>query len=349
MRDDRTMESSDTTRVHPARLALQRLAEGRPIIVTGRDEPGEQPHVCVPADGVSADDIVFMATRVRGLVSVAIPESRAAALNIRLQPMSIGNRVVKRFGVSVEAATGVTTGISAADRALTARTLADETSDVASFTRPGHIFPVVVAERGVLVRRGVAEAAVDLTRLAGHGRAVVLCELLDEAGDVADEADVQAFAAEHDLPVVDVEDVFLTRLYCDRIVEPVVEAALPTVDADFRVIAFRSLVDGAEHMVLVRGDPTPDPDSPTYIHQHCVAGAFGSTKCDCHERLAEAMSEITSSGCGAIVYLSGRSLPLSHTRQPELDEVDRAIARQILRSVRAGRPARAPRERVLRS
>lgn len=324
----------------PAQAAVEQFALGRAVVLVDRSADGVQPHVCIPADEARTEDIVFLTSAARGLISVAVSETRALDLGIRLQRTDRPDRATKRFGVSVEASTGVTTGISASDRALTARMLADPASEAGSFTRPGHVFPVVAADGGVLEHPGVPEAALDLARVAGRGPGAILCELLNEQGDVASARDVEEFAAKHALPVVDVADVVSFRLRCDRIVERVVETTLPRSEADFRVVAFRSLLDGAEHMALVRGDVTSSAtDVIEYVHHDCAASVFGATTCDCHDRLSDAMERIAAAGSGVIVYLSGRHLPLGHVGQPVLTDADRAIVRQILRQVRSERMA----------
>jgi 3,4-dihydroxy 2-butanone 4-phosphate synthase/GTP cyclohydrolase II len=219
------------------------------------------------------------------------------------------------FTVSVDAVQGVSTGISAADRAATIKTLLDPDSTPRDLARPGHIFPLRYTEGGVLRRAGHTEAAVDLARLAGLTPAGVLCELVNEDGSMKRMPDLQAFAEEHGLLVVTIADLIKFRRRYEKLVSRVTDARIPTAFGEFRAIAYESY-DGREHVALVKGDPGGKPDVLVRVHSECFTGdVLGSFRCDCGTQLADAMRKIDEEGEGVIVYIrghEGRGIGLRH-------------------------------------
>jgi 3,4-dihydroxy 2-butanone 4-phosphate synthase/GTP cyclohydrolase II len=219
------------------------------------------------------------------------------------------------FTISVDAREGTTTGISAADRARTIEVLIDPTSTPQDLARPGHIFPLRAAEGGVLRRTGHTEASVDLARLAGLTPAGVVCEVVNEDGSMARFADLERFAAEHDLLIISIADLIAYRRRSEKLVHRMTEARIPTAYGAFRAVAFESH-DGRTHVALVKGDPSGKRDVLVRVHSECFTGdVLGSIRCDCGLQLAEAMRQIEEEGEGVIVYVrghEGRGIGLRH-------------------------------------
>jgi 3,4-dihydroxy 2-butanone 4-phosphate synthase/GTP cyclohydrolase II len=208
--------------------------------------------------------------------------------------------------VSVDARDGVTTGISAADRAHTARVLADSATEPWELTRPGHVFPLRYREGGVLVRRGHTEAAVDLARMAGLTPAGVLVEIVNDDGTMKRAPELRAFADEHDLAFISIEDLVRYRRRHERHVERVAETRLPTDLGEFTAYGYRITIDDSEHVALVHGDLSGDEPVLTRVHSECLTGdVFGSHRCDCGPQLREAMAAVVREGRGVVVYLRG--------------------------------------------
>jgi 3,4-dihydroxy 2-butanone 4-phosphate synthase/GTP cyclohydrolase II len=219
------------------------------------------------------------------------------------------------FTISIEAREGVTTGISAADRALTVRVAADPSRGAADLVSPGHIFPLRAVEGGVLVRAGHTEGSIDLVRMAGMRPAAVICEIMKADGTMARLPDLVLFAEKHGLPIVSVRDVIAQRMEKETLIEKIAQAKFPTYFGDdFELHAFRSLIDGAEHLALAKGSVT----SPTLVrvHSECLTGdALGSLRCDCGAQLQAAMRQISSNGSGVLVYMrrhEGRGIGLAN-------------------------------------
>jgi len=297
--------------------AIEDIRRGRLVIVADDEDRENEGDLVCAADAVTPDLINFMARFGRGLICVALTEERADELD--LPPMTDQNTDPQgtAFTVSVDAHRrfGVTTGISAHDRAATVKLLVDPGTRPADLRRPGHVFPLRARAGGVLRRVGQTEAAVDLARLAGFRAAGVICEILKEDGTMARRPELELFAKEHGLRFITVAQLVSYRLQKERLVQRIAEASLPTEHGDFRVIGFRSLVDDREHLALVKGEIAGEPGVLVRMHSECLTGdVFGSQRCDCGEQLATAMQRIQQEGKGAIVYLrqEGRGIGLGN-------------------------------------
>jgi 3,4-dihydroxy 2-butanone 4-phosphate synthase/GTP cyclohydrolase II len=273
------------------------------------------------AEYVTPEAINFMARYGRGLICLTLTEERADYL--RLGPMTQQNS--SRFGTAftetIEAREGVTTGISAYDRAHTIKVAIDSGSTAHDLARPGHVFPLRARRGGVLVRAGQTEASVDLARLAGLVPAGVICEIMKDDGTMARVPDLVEFCKRHEMKILTVAEVIRYRLQNERYIYRVAESVLPTRYGDFRVIAYESEVDGGEsHLALVRGDVAAE-DQPVLVrvHSHCVAGdVFGTTQCECHSLVQRSLKAIAEAGRGALVYLhnAGRGFEIDRSVQP---------------------------------
>ncbi len=293
--------------------AVEEIRNGRPIIVTDDEDRENEGDIVIAAQFCTPDMVNFMATYARGLICVPLTEERADALN--LAPMADVNTAPlgTAFTISVEAAEGVTTGISAADRARTIQMLANPEAGPRSFTRPGHVFPLRAKPGGVLVRAGQTEASVDLCRMAGLEPVAVVCEIIKDDGTMARMPDLEKFARKHSLKILTVADLIAYRVAHERLVERVEEIQMPTRFGNFRAIGYRTLIDKKEHVALVMGDVTTAEPVLVRVHDKCVTGdVFGSLRCDCGEQLEAAMSKIAEDGRGAVLYMDqeGRGIGL---------------------------------------
>jgi len=283
------------------------------VIVTDDAERENEGDLVMAASKVTPEAVNFMAKNGRGLICVPLAESRARQLG--LQRMVAHNREIHRtdFTVSVDAAKGVTTGISARDRARTIKTLASPKSSPDDLTQPGHVFPLQAKEGGVLQRAGHTEAAVDLARLAGLDASGVICEVLKEDGSMARLPDLQVFRRRHKLKMCSIRDLIAYRRRREKLVQREQCVRLPTEFGDFDLYLYRSTTDGAHHLALVRG--TIDSKQPVLVrvHSECLTGdVFGSRRCDCGSQLHQAMRQIAEHGKGVLVYMrqEGRGIGL---------------------------------------
>jgi 3,4-dihydroxy 2-butanone 4-phosphate synthase/GTP cyclohydrolase II len=289
--------------------ALAEIQAGRMIVVVDDEDRENEGDLTLAAEFVTPEAINFMARYGRGLICLTLTEERADYL--RLLPMTQEN--TSRFGTAftetVEAREGVTTGISAHDRAHTIRVAIDPASTAADLARPGHVFPLRARKGGVLVRAGQTEASVDLARMAGLIPAGVICEIMNDDGTMARVPDLTRFCAEHGLKMLTVAELIRYRLRHERYIHRVAEAILPTRYGDFRMIAYASEVDGGEsHVALVRGDLASDDPVLVRVHSHCFAGdVFGASTCDCRRVLDLSLQRIAEAGRGALVYLHNAS------------------------------------------
>jgi 3,4-dihydroxy 2-butanone 4-phosphate synthase/GTP cyclohydrolase II len=297
--------------------AIRDIREGRLVIIAD-DEDRENEGDLVGAGAlVSPEMINFMATHGRGLICATVTSERADALG--LPPMTEYNQdyMGTAFTVSVDAAPrfGVTTGISAFDRAKTIQLLVDPATKPGDLRRPGHVFPLRAVPGGVLRRVGQTEASVDLARLAGLPPAGVICEILNADGTMARRAALESFADEHELTFITVAQIVAYRLQHERLVRRVAEAVLPTPSGDFRVIAFENQIDHREHVALVKGEVQGRRNVLVRMHSECLTGdVFHSLRCDCGEQLLAAMRRIDEEGLGVVVYLrqEGRGIGLAN-------------------------------------
>lgn len=297
--------------------ALEDIRQGRMIIVADDEDRENEGDLVCAAEAVTPEIINFMAQHGRGLICVTLTPEHADRLE--LHPMTATNTDPKgtAFTISVDAAPrfGVTTGISAQDRATTIRVICDPGSSPEDLSRPGHVFPLRAKRGGVLRRVGQTEAGVDLARLAGFQPAGVICEILKEDGTMARRPELEVFAREHGLKFITVADLVAYRLQKERLVRRIAEAVLPTDHGDFRLIGYESLVDGREHVALVKGDMGDGEGVLVRMHSECLTGdVFGSQRCDCGEQLDRAMEKVAREGRGAIVYLrqEGRGIGLGN-------------------------------------
>lgn len=285
--------------------ALEEIRAGRMVVVVDDEDRENEGDLTLAAEFVTPEAINFMARYGRGLICLTLTEDRADYL--RLGPMTSEN--TSRFGTafteSIEAREGVTTGISAADRAHTIRVAIDPGSTAQDLARPGHVFPLRARKGGVLVRAGQTEASVDLARMAGLISAGVICEIMNEDGTMARVPDLVKFCEEHKLKMVTVADLIRYRLQNERYIHRVAESLMPTAHGEFRMIAYESEVEGGEsHVALVFGDVSGDEPVTVRVHTHCLAGdVFSTTLCDCRAVVENSLRMIAEAGRGALVYL----------------------------------------------
>jgi 3,4-dihydroxy 2-butanone 4-phosphate synthase/GTP cyclohydrolase II len=289
--------------------AVAEIRAGRMVVVVDDEDRENEGDLTLAAEFVTPEAINFMARFGRGLICLTLTEERADYL--RLPPMTSEN--TSRFGTAftetIEAREGVTTGISAADRAHTIRVAIDPKSTANDLARPGHVFPLRARRGGVLVRAGQTEASVDLARMAGLIPAGVICEVMNEDGTMARVPDLTRFCAQHGLKMLTVAALIRYRLQNERYIHRAGEAMLPMPYGEFRMIAYESEVDGAEsHVALVYGDKLVDgqEDEPVLVrvHAHCLAGdVFGTTLCDCRALMDNSLRMIAEAGRGALIYL----------------------------------------------
>ena len=295
--------------------AIEDLRNGRLVIVADdRDRENEGDLVCA-AELVTPEMINFMALHGRGLICLALDPERCDRLGLPQMTQRNTEELGTAFTVSIDAERrfGVTTGISAADRAITIHVAINPATTPADLRRPGHIFPLRARPGGVLQRVGHTEAAVDLARLAGLAPAGVICEILNADGSMARREELEQVAQRHGLIFVTVADLVAYRLRTEQLVHRVAEARLPTGFGEFRVVAYTNDVDRAEHVALVHGEVSGRPDVLVRMHSRCLTGdVFGSLRCDCGPQLHAAMRRIAEDGAGVIVYLDqeGRGIGL---------------------------------------
>jgi 3,4-dihydroxy 2-butanone 4-phosphate synthase / GTP cyclohydrolase II len=295
--------------------AIEEMRAGRMVIVADDEDRENEGDLICAAQRVTADHVNFMLKHARGMICVALTPERVDQLG--LAPMSDVNTEEQRtaFTVSVDAAPrfGVTTGISAQDRAKTIQVLVDPATVPADLRRPGHVFPLRAREGGVLQRVGHTETAVDLARLAGLYPGGVICEILDDDGTAARRPELEKFAKRHNLKSITVADLVAYRLRTERLVHRIADARLPTEYGEWRVIGYRNDVDDREHIALVYGDVKEAEGVLVRMHSKCLTGdVFGSLRCDCGWQLHAAMTMIQERGRGVVVYLDqeGRGIGL---------------------------------------
>jgi 3,4-dihydroxy 2-butanone 4-phosphate synthase/GTP cyclohydrolase II len=297
--------------------AIEDIRQGRMVIVADDEDRENEGDLVMAAAAVTPDHVNFMSMYGRGLICVALTAERADRLELPLMAAMNTDPQGTAFTVSVDGHRrfGVTTGISAHDRAKTIQVLFDPESTPMDLRRPGHIFPLRAKPGGVLRRVGQTEAAVDLAELAGFPPVGVICEILDADGTMARRPQLEIFAREHGLKFITVAQLVAYRLTKTRLVRREAEAALPTRFGSFRVIAYSNVLDEREHVALVKGDPGGRANVLVRMHSECMTGdVFGSMRCDCGEQLAAAMKQIEDEGEGAIVYLrqEGRGIGLGN-------------------------------------
>ncbi len=294
--------------------AVADIREGKPVIVVDDEDRENEGDFIVAAELITPEMVNFMAMHGRGLICVALPEERCEQLELEL--MTSRNTALHRtaFTVSVDLiGNGVTTGISASDRAKTIRALVDPKTKPEDLARPGHVFPLKAKQKGVLRRAGHTEAAVDLTHLAGLLEGGALVEIMNEDGTMARLPQLMEIARRFDIKIITIKDLIAYRLARESIVIKGVEVNLPTRYGDFRLIPFLQKSNGLEHIALIKGHWEPDEPVLVRVHSSCMTGdIFGSYRCDCGDQLHEAMKRIEKEGKGVLLYMNqeGRGIGL---------------------------------------
>jgi 3,4-dihydroxy 2-butanone 4-phosphate synthase/GTP cyclohydrolase II len=292
---------------------LEDIKAGKMVIVCDDEDRENEGDLTMAAEAVTADDINFMATHGRGLICLPMAEELIDRLDIPQMTVHNSSRMGTGFTVSIEAREGITTGISAADRAHTCRVAVDDATGPEDLVMPGHVFPLRAKGGGVLQRAGQTEAAVDLARLAGLKPAGVICEIMKEDGTMARVPDLEKFSAEHDVKLVTTAQIIEYRHAFETQVKCAVETKLPTPYGEFRLKAFESEIDDLTHLALIMGEPEGKEDVLVRVHSACLTGdALHSLRCDCGEQLEAAMELLAREGEGVIVYMQqeGRGIGL---------------------------------------
>ncbi len=297
---------TDQVRLDSVERAIADIAAGKAVVVVDDEDRENEGDIIFAAAKATPDLMAFTIRYSSGVICVPMPADMLDRLEIPLMTPHNKDKLRTAYTISVDARDGVTTGISAADRAHTVRVLADSATEPWEITRPGHVFPLRYREGGVLVRRGHTEAAVDLATMAGLTPAGVLVEIVNDDGTMKRAPELREFADEHGLAMISIEDLVRYRRRHENLVERVAETRLPTKAGDFTAYGYRITVDGSEHIALVHGDVTGPEPVLTRVHSECLTGdVFGSHRCDCGPQLDEALERIVQEGRGVVVYLRG--------------------------------------------
>jgi 3,4-dihydroxy 2-butanone 4-phosphate synthase/GTP cyclohydrolase II len=295
--------------------AIEDLRRGKMIILVDDEDRENEGDLTVAAEKVTPEIINFMATHGRGLICLAMAPEMVDRLDLPLMAKSNTSRFGTNFTVSIEAAQGVTTGISAFDRATTVLTAVQDDAVPEDLATPGHVFPLRARRGGVLVRAGQTEGSVDLARLAGLKPAAVICEIMRDDGNMARMPDLEAFAEKHGIKIATIEDLIGYRSKFDSLVYRVGEARMPTCYGEFRAIAFESEIDDYTHLALVKGDVDSGEPVLVRVHSQCLTGdVLGSLRCDCGNQLKAAMEMVEAEGRGVVLYMrqEGRGIGLGN-------------------------------------
>ncbi|MEU3692423.1 MULTISPECIES: bifunctional 3,4-dihydroxy-2-butanone-4-phosphate synthase/GTP cyclohydrolase II [Streptomyces] len=314
----------------PVEQAIRDIAAGRPVVVVDDEDRENEGDLVIAAEKATPEIVAFMMSECRGLICAPMEDEELERLQLPQMVEHNTESMRTAFTVSVDAspAHGVTTGISAADRATTLRMLASGSHEPSDFVRPGHIFPLRAKAGGVLARNGHTEAAVDLARLAGLRPAGAIVEIAGEDGVMLRLPELVPFARKHGLTIISIEDLIAYRRSAEPTVRREAEVQLPTAHGDFTAYGYRSTVDGVEHVALVHGEIGDGEDLLVRVHSECLTGdIFHSLRCDCGPQLQASMDRITEAGRGVVVYLrghEGRGIGLlSKLRAYELQEQGR--------------------------
>ncbi|GAA1283071.1 MULTISPECIES: bifunctional 3,4-dihydroxy-2-butanone-4-phosphate synthase/GTP cyclohydrolase II [Streptomyces] len=320
-------EDTSDLSLDPVEQAIRDIANGRPVVVVDDEDRENEGDLVIAAEKATPEIVAFMMSECRGLICAPMENDELERLQLPQMVENNTESMRTAFTVSVDAgpAHGVTTGISAADRATTLQLLAGGTAEAGDFVRPGHIFPLRAKSGGVLVRNGHTEAAVDLARLAGLRPAGAIVEIAGEDGTMLRLPELIPFARKHGLTIISIEDLIAYRRSSEPKVRREAEVNLPTAFGDFTAYGYRSTVDGVEHVALVHGEIGDGDDVLVRVHSECLTGdVFHSLRCDCGPQLEESMRRITEEGRGIVVYLrghEGRGIGLlSKLRAYELQE-----------------------------
>jgi 3,4-dihydroxy 2-butanone 4-phosphate synthase/GTP cyclohydrolase II len=293
--------------------AIEDIRQGKMVILVDDEDRENEGDLTMAAEMITPEAINFMAKYGRGLICLSLTAEKCEQLRLPLMVASNTSSFGTAFTVSIEAKKGVTTGISAADRAHTILTAVADGARADDLARPGHVFPLRAKPGGVLVRAGQTEGSVDLARLAGLKSAGVICEIMNEDGTMARMPELKKFAREHGLKICTIADLVAYRLRNEMLVRRAAEAALPTGYGEFNAIAFENDVDKLEHLALVKGEIRGDEPVLVRVHSECLTGdVFGSSRCDCGDQLHRAMEMIEAAGRGVVLYMrqEGRGIGL---------------------------------------
>jgi len=295
--------------------AIEEIKAGRMVILVDDEDRENEGDLTMAAECVTPEAINFMARFGRGLICLTLTGERCDHLDLPPMVQSNTSSFGTAFTVSIEAKKGVTTGISAADRAHTILTAVAPGTVAGDLARPGHVFPLRAKNGGVLVRSGQTEGSVDLARLAGLKPSGVICEIMNEDGTMSRMPELKKFAKEHGIKVCTIADLVSYRMKHESLVRRSVEVALPSQYGSFKAVAFENDVDKLEHLALVKGDIRSDEPVLVRVHSECLTGdVFGSVRCDCADQLHSAMERIEAEGAGVILYMrqEGRGIGLTN-------------------------------------
>ena len=294
--------------------AIEDIQNGKMIILVDDEDRENEGDLCMAAEFISPETINFMARYGRGLICLTLNEEIADKLHLKQMVQDNQARFGTAFTVSIEARHGVTTGISAADRATTIHAAVNPLSKPEDLVSPGHVFPIRAKRGGVLVRTGQTEGSVDLCRLAGLTPAGVICEIMKDDGTMARMPDLEIFAHEHNLKIVTIADLIDYRMQNESLIRRMAEATIPTsFGGDFKIIVYENDADDWQHIALVKGEIKEEDEVLVRVHSECLTGdLFGSKRCDCGDQLHRAMSMVEKEGKGVIVYMrqEGRGIGL---------------------------------------
>ncbi|OIP66172.1 MAG: bifunctional 3,4-dihydroxy-2-butanone-4-phosphate synthase/GTP cyclohydrolase II [Nitrospirae bacterium CG_4_9_14_3_um_filter_53_35] len=296
--------------------AIEDIRQGKIVILVDDEDRENEGDLTMAAEKVTPEAVNFMAKYGRGLICLSLTPEKVKSLDLPLMTRENESAFGTAFTVSIEARRGVTTGISAADRATTILTAVHPDAKANDLVRPGHIFPLRAREGGVLQRAGQTEGSVDLARLAGLTPAGVICEIMNEDGTMARLPELVKFAKMHGLKVVTIRDLIAYRLQNESLVRRSAEAVIPSLfGGEFKVIVYENDIDHKEHLALVKGEIHPDEEILVRVHSECLTGdVFGSKRCDCGDQLQTAMGLIAKQGKGVILYMrqEGRGIGLAN-------------------------------------
>ncbi|MBI4395176.1 MAG: bifunctional 3,4-dihydroxy-2-butanone-4-phosphate synthase/GTP cyclohydrolase II [Candidatus Omnitrophica bacterium] len=298
----------------PIEDLISEIAKGHFVIMVDDESRENEGDLIFAAQFVTPEKINFMMKEARGLICAPLPDDRLFRLGLKDMVTRSEDPMTTAFTVSVDARRGITTGISAHDRARTIEVLADPNSKPSDLNAPGHIFPLRAKYGGVLIRAGHTEAAIDLARLAGLIPAGVICEIINDDGTMARTSDLFKFAKRHGIKIGTIKALIAYRRQFDKLIEKVSEADIPTETGSWRLKLYRSLIDGLEHVALVKGEISEAP-TMVRVHSECFTGeVFGSLRCDCREQLAAAMAMIEKEKRGVLLYIrqEGRGIGLAN-------------------------------------
>lgn len=307
------MKARRAKALDPIEEVLAEIQSGKMVVVVDDADRENEGDLLIAAEKVTPDAVNFMARFGRGLICVPTTKDRLRSLGIAEMVSHNRDSFRTDFQVSVDASKGISTGISAADRAETIRVLAHPNALPCDLVQPGHVFPLRAKDGGVLQRAGHTEAAVDLVRMAGHRPVAVICEIMNDDGSMARLPELKSFSHEHGLKMCSIEDLIQHRHKRERLIEKVESVEMPTIYGDFRLHLYRSHLDGTAHVALTAGDCRASGKTLVRVHSECLTGdVFGSKRCDCGGQLQQAMRRIAEEGKGVLLYMrqEGRGIGL---------------------------------------